>query len=770
MLASMTALALPAGDLRADPPAASFLFPAGGQRGTTVSLRSGGLNLHRRCGFELLGPGVEPGKELRSMPTVWFEGPLLPLPDSQQPEDYPQDMAGQVRIAADAPLGPRRARLWTSEGAASGPLFVVGDLPEVVEQEIDGDPVPVKVTLPVTVNGRIFPRQDIDDWSFTARRGEVVTAEVQAARIGSSLDARLEVLDEEGRILAENEGPFAADPRLHFTAPRDGTYRVRIRDASTGGSPRHVYRLTLTSGPAIDHVFPLGGRRGERTRFTLVGAGVPAEPIETALPSATGEHLHSFAIDGRQCRSVALDVDELPEQSESEPNDEPARARRLTVPAIGNGRIDRPGDVDCWSFAARKGDALVLELRARRLGSPLQGELAVTTPDGKVLAQAQAAGNALDPVLTFTAPAEGVFVARVADHFASRGGPAFAYRLRLSPAPPADFQLQLAADALTVQRGGQARLNVLATRIGGFAGPINLQVEGLPADVKAPGLTIPAGQSNVEVVLSAAARAAITTAHLTIRGTATIAKGQRTHAAALAGPAPGESVLLAVALRPPFKLAGSYDLRLAPRGTVFRRHYRIHRNGFTGPLEARLADRQARHLQGVTAPPVLIPAGATEFEFSVTLPAWMEIGRTSRACIVLVGTIKEGEHEHVVSTTSAEQNDQIIAVVEPGRLSLELERYSLLAVPGKPAALGLQVRRDRGLTGPVKVDLVLPAHVRGVRAEPLQLSADQSQGELKLHFDRNPGPFNMPLVVRATLPGASGPVVAEARLEVVPEP
>ena len=40
--------------------------------------------------------------------------------------------------------------------------FIVGDLPEVVEDEVDGDQIPQQVTLPVTVNGRIFPRADVD--------------------------------------------------------------------------------------------------------------------------------------------------------------------------------------------------------------------------------------------------------------------------------------------------------------------------------------------------------------------------------------------------------------------------------------------------------------------------------------------------------------------------------------------------------------------------------------------------------------------------------
>jgi len=84
---------------------ASYLFPPGGQRGKTVPVRVGGLFLYKSCGFELLGPGVEATKQLRSTRTLWFEGPILPLPDSQQAEDYPRDMAGEIKIAADAPLG-----------------------------------------------------------------------------------------------------------------------------------------------------------------------------------------------------------------------------------------------------------------------------------------------------------------------------------------------------------------------------------------------------------------------------------------------------------------------------------------------------------------------------------------------------------------------------------------------------------------------------------------------------------------------------------------
>src|SRR5437879_4638339 len=133
----------------ANAPVASYIFPAGAQRGTKVNVRVGGLFLYQKCGFEMLGLGITAPSQLTSTKTTWFEGPILPLPDSQRQEDYPRDMAGTIAVSTDAPLGVRYWRLWTSQGATASMKFIVGDLPEIVEGEIDGDPIPVPVKLPV---------------------------------------------------------------------------------------------------------------------------------------------------------------------------------------------------------------------------------------------------------------------------------------------------------------------------------------------------------------------------------------------------------------------------------------------------------------------------------------------------------------------------------------------------------------------------------------------------------------------------------------------
>ncbi|MGH7172814.1 MAG: PPC domain-containing protein [Gemmataceae bacterium] len=563
-----------------------------------MKVRVGGLYLYKSCSFELLGPGMQASKQLRHMPTLWFEGPVLPLPASQQKEDYPRDMAAEIRIAADAAAGARHGRLWTAEGAAGGLRFVVGELPEIIEQEIDGDPLPVDVKLPLTINGRIFPREDVDDWTFRARKGQVITAEVCASRIGSPLDSRLEVFDPRGRKLAENDDADTNDSRLRFTALEEGKYRLRIHDANQQGGPAYVYRLTL-------------------------------------------------ADDTRR--------------------------------------------------------------------SPLDAK----------------------------------------------------------PQAATDYQLRLPTDALTLPRGGRARLRLVAERSGGFSGPIALHVAGLPVGVSASNTTIAAGQTAANITLTTTAFVAIGTTRLTIHGTAVLDGRTVTRTATL----PAEraelavdTVLLAVALKPTFKIVGDYDLRLAPRGSVFRRRYRIERNGFTGPLEVRLADRQARHLQGVSGPTLTIPSGTDVFEYPVRLPPWMETGRTSRTCIMAVGVVKDGENEYTVGYSSEQQNEQIIAVVETGRLGVEIDRPSLAAVPGGKAELTVRVRRGKGLAGPVKIELVQPKHIHGIEAVPLVVAAEQSRTVFRLHFASGRlGPFNMPLVLRATLDAAAGPAIAETKLELVPE-
>ena len=371
---SCLSLVLAAGIAWGEPPTLSYVFPAGGQRGKTVSLRAGGLFLHEECPFEVDGPGLQASKSLKRIETLWFEGPLLPLPASQQTEDYPQDMSGRISIAADAPLGVRRCRVWTSQGAAPSVKFVVGDLPEIVEEELDGEAPPVLVQPPVTINGRIFPRENVDVWTIKARKGEAYTCTVNAARLGSPLDARLEVYDAANRLLAENDDAHGLDPALRFTAPADGMYQVRIRDSSWRGGQAFVYRLSIVTGPFVDRVFPLGGRRGETLKLDLFGRTLPSPTAEVALPKEGDSW--TTDVPGKSVEPIHLDLDDVPEAIEGRGDPKATHS----TPVMLNGRIGAPGEIDEWSLTVKKGEPLYAETSRREppgSGSPLDAVVTV---------------------------------------------------------------------------------------------------------------------------------------------------------------------------------------------------------------------------------------------------------------------------------------------------------------------------------------------------------------------------------------------------------
>jgi hypothetical protein len=759
--------------LRANPPVAAYIFPAGAQRGSNVNVRVGGLFLHKKCGFEILGPGVKAADSLQRTRTVWFEGSLLPLPDSQQAEDYPKDMAGRLEIAGTAPLGVRYWRLWTSQGATPAKKFIVGDLPEIVEDEIEGDPVPVSVTLPVTINGRIFPREDVDIWTVPARKGQTIHCEAASARLGSPLDARLEVRDPQGRTVAEAVGRNGADPQLAFAAVMDGDYQVRIHDVRFLGGQAFVYRLTLTADPHVERFYPLGGRRGSTTKLEVGGQGLPRSRVQAAIPAnAPSDYLHALVVGGKRSNDLLLDVDDLPEHLEAEPNDAADQAKPIPLPGVFNGRIDKPGDVDCWSWSGRKGDTYQFELRAARLGSPVDGVLTIVDASGKELARAEGDVAKPDPILQYSVPADGTYWVRVQDRFRSRGGPEFAYRLRCARPGPSDFRLWLQTDAVTVLRKCQAKLKITVERLGGFKGPITLSVADLPAGVSVATTTLGPGQSALDLVFKVNDAAAIKMSRLTLRGSGKIDGMTITRAAQLVVPR-GEpqldTILLAVALPTPFQIKGEYVMGFAPRGMIHKRTYKIERGGYAGPIEVSLADRQARHLQGAAGPTIVVPAGVSQFTYAAFLPPWMETGRTCRVCVMGVGTVKEPDgSEHEVSFSSVNQNEQLVAVVGPGKLALEVERTALAAARGQTIALPVRIRRGQGLSGPVQVELVPPAHMRGVTGS-MTIAAGQEQGELAVHCGpRLEGPFNMPVLVRATLIQEGQPVVAEARVDIAP--
>jgi hypothetical protein len=87
-------------------------------------------------------------------------------------------------------------------------------------------------------------------------------------------------------------------------------------------------------------------------------------------------------------------------------------------------------------------------------------------------------GYGKDARLLFDPPADGTYRVRVGDG-QGQGGPGHAYRLTVRPPRP-DFAVSLGLKAPRVWRGGAVPVGVTVTRLDGYAGPVDVRLDGLP--------------------------------------------------------------------------------------------------------------------------------------------------------------------------------------------------------------------------------------------------------------------------------------------------
>lgn len=90
-----------------------------------------------------------------------------------------------------------------SSGPSAAPRSATSSV-EVEEAEPNDTPAQaLRVAWPAVVRGSVGRAGDVDSWRVRMRRGEVLAVDVDAARSGSRLDSRVEVLDASGRAVEQ---------------------------------------------------------------------------------------------------------------------------------------------------------------------------------------------------------------------------------------------------------------------------------------------------------------------------------------------------------------------------------------------------------------------------------------------------------------------------------------------------------------------------------------------------------------------------------------
>jgi hypothetical protein len=585
LLASAPADAQPPPDSALPNPRLFTVIPPGGRTGTTVEVSFTGADVEEPQGLIFSNPAIKAGALLPSP---------APPPDPKKPTTAPTPPSPitrfMVTIPVGTPAGSYDVRLVNKWGVSNARAFEVGDLEEVLEKEPNNEIEQAqRVRLNTTVNGAITSPTDVDFYVFYGKKGERVVVSCLASSIDSRLVAGVEMYDRAGRLLAANHHYRGTDALADCTLPEDGDYFVRVHEfAYTSGDAEHFYRLTISSAPWIDAIWPPVIQPGIAATVTVYGRNLPDGRLDPAAVIA-GRNLEKISavvrapadplarvrlgytgftapgassMDGfeyRVCNSAGgsnpalITFASAPVVLDNEVNKTPTQAQEVTAPCEIAGRVKNRGERHWYAFAAKKGEVHAMELFGERLGASSDvyflvrnaatnltlGEFDDTTD---ALSPSKfVTGTSDPPRYRFVAPEDGRYQVMVSSRKAvTSSDPRQTYRLsivreepdfRLVVMPPAEYT----PDAPCLLRGGDQSLTVLAWRLDGWNGPIRLEAEGLPPGVTCAPQMVNAGARQANLVLSASRMMAPGVWELKVKGTAEIGGKMVTREARPAG-------------------------------------------------------------------------------------------------------------------------------------------------------------------------------------------------------------------------------------------
>jgi hypothetical protein len=481
---------------RAAAPVLDYLYPAGGQRGTTVAVSAGGK-------FE-----------------SW---PVKGWADSSEIHIEPAAANGtfSVKIGENVATGPHLVRLYNADGASALRVFMVGQQREVMETEPNDELGKVKTIqgLPITINGVLEKPGDVDAFAFRLEAGQRLVASLGGRRLGAPMDPMLHLYDEAGNELAFSHDGFGLDPLLVYQARLSGTYIVRVSafafppaaDVKLTGGKSDIYRLSLTSGFFARAAFPAGIKRGERKTLELLNVGDVGEKstleVDATKVRPNQDHFHIPTSDGEG--RLRVEVGNGPEMMEDS-----ARGGGVLAPPFAiNGRIASAGEEDRFEFNAKKSEKLIISLRAGSLGSSLDALLRLEDSAQKELLRNDDSVGDGDLRVEWNPPADGAYRAIIGD-MKRQGNKDSTYRLAIEKALPG-ITAAVAGHEFRVMAGKTTSIKVNVSRLNGHSGGLIVVAADLPIGVSAGSAAV--GEKGGEVTIDVAAAAEAKGASIPIR-------------------------------------------------------------------------------------------------------------------------------------------------------------------------------------------------------------------------------------------------------------
>jgi hypothetical protein len=470
---------------------------------------------------------------------------------------------GVAPVEVNVPTDPSVSTVWVVPRGPNGlpgwPVaLAVSDVEETVEHEPNNEPSRAnEIPVPGGVTGRFEKHEDLDYYRFKAAKGQRLLIEARTLELNSPTLVYMVVKNEKGNELARTNPAAAppADQRIEFTAPEDGAYLLEVQHLNYVGGPSEAYHIRIAPNvPGFDVTlgidrydvpaagtlsFPLFVDRHGYTgpvEVSVVGpakitgqATIPANaPPKPGLPAATltltvppdmpvGPYLLRLqaraTVDGKAVLRPVDVINVAKQEMANLPYPPPQFGDQ-----VGLAVTERAPFTLSATFTrteAVPGLPAEVTLTVQRLPG-FNDEIAPTTPAGlppkeatftlKPIPKGHNVGRVIVQLTPQAKPGNFpvTFEARAKYHgtdFTVKSAPASLDVVR-------PFELSIPAIPVKLVPGAKLKLRIIATRRGEFQGPINVELRNLPAGVTATKGTIPEGQSEIEIELSAADNAA----------------------------------------------------------------------------------------------------------------------------------------------------------------------------------------------------------------------------------------------------------------------
>jgi hypothetical protein len=727
------------------------VFPAGGQIGTSSAVNVSGDNLDGLSALRWSHPGITFQHEKENRFTV--------------------------TTSADTPAGLYDVQAVCAGGLSSTRTFFVTARTHILEHESDDGAgeaqQPQQVTMDAVISGRIEKNGDVDQYRFTAKRGQQVVLECWAARIDSSLRAVLELSDTNGKRLAAQRHSIGIDPVIHFSVPADGEYVVRLVDRVYSGSADHFYRLDIGVGPRVLFAVPSVMRKESDAELTLYGwnlddeggdGGTPTEYDSVRLRVKAPDAASSIPVYRRPAESVVdgfahhfpgadmpirMSLTDVPVVLDRSDNHSANRAQPIEIPCEVSGTLVRGNERDWYAIDAKRGEVFHLETFGQRIGSPVDLDVSVLDETGNRgliafhdeisnVGGLRFPSNHLDAAGRWVAPADGRFLIVVRNLIGELADdPRRVYRLSVRREEPDAGFVAVAHQPATpaginLRRGGRAVVDVLAFRRRGLSGSVRVSARNLPPGVACPDIWLGPGVTCAPLVLTAEERAEPLVGSLDLLGhfdLAGIELQRRVQGGTMVRTdVPNGSGRLTGDV--PWSIGGEASLRITADGFEKRDHH------LYGELEARhfpggmldvaiqVKRRESGHsapvkLTGVGLPDLIenqsatIPVGQAKGYISFYLPPALPVGRYT-IVIAAETTVPLADDKKTPAPGTAFSNAVTFEVHRPA-FRVEVDRQAPRRIKrGETLTVNYSVRRMNGFIGKIHTELAIPGSVTNV--------------------------------------------------------